>query len=253
MVIPLQRRRFLAGLLSTSSLPLLATSSSREGRKGWGGGDAEQHKLFDVHWYYNWMPRETAPESVEFVPMIKGLPAMDSLDKIKELPGITHLLGFNEPERESQGDVPLEKALELWPQLEALAAAKNLRLSSPAPSSDQKGMTWFNEFMEQAKRRKLRIDFIAVHWYRSRDPGAFEAFVESLAKEHRIPVWVTEFNGWSGTEDENYDFLKDSLRFLERSRYVERYAYFNPAKGQPHSLLAEDGSLTRMGELYRDT
>ena len=44
----------------------------------------------------------------------------------------------------------------------------------------------------------------------------------------------------------------DSLRFLSRSRGVERYAYFNPAKGKPHSLLKEDGSLSRMGELYRD-
>ena len=46
--------------------------------------------------------------------------------------------------------------------------------------------------------------------------------------------------------------MKLSLRFLERSRHVERYAYFNPPAGQPHSLLGREGSLTRLGKLYRD-
>ena len=248
----LSRRQCLSALLSACAAPLGAASATA-GKKGWCGGDAELHKLFNAHWFYNWTPRNTAPGSVEFVPMTKGLPAMQKLDEIRAMDGITHLLGFNEPERESQGNVPLEQALDLWPQLEALAKEKNLRLGSPAPSSDQKGMTWFNDFMEQAKKRKLRVDFIAMHWYRSKNPVAFEGFIEGLAKEHRLPVWVTEFNGWDGGEEENHAFLKSALRFLERSRYVERYAYFNPAAGQPHSLLAADGSLTRMGELYRDT
>ncbi len=46
--------------------------------------------------------------------------------------------------------------------------------------------------------------------------------------------------------------MKDSLRFLERNRDVERYAYFNPGKGKPHSLIKNDGTPTRIGELYRD-
>ena len=113
-------------------------------------------------------------------------------------------------------------------------------------------MQWLDTFMEKAKRQKLRIDFVAVHWYRSRDAGEFESFIKKLDRDYRLPVWVTEFNGWSGPEDEHYQFLKKSLRFLERSKTVERYAYFNPGKGKPHSLIDSSGKITRMGELYRD-
>jgi hypothetical protein len=186
--------------------------------------------------------------------MIKG--AWDTSDKkiaqIRSYNGISHVLGYNEPERKDQGNLALEKALELWPRLEKLAGDKNLKLGSPAPSSDQGGMDYLDRFMTQAKRKKLRVDFVAVHWYRSRDPDAFEDFVKSLAREFRLPVWITEFNGWSGPEKEHYKFLKDSLRFLERSSKVERYAYFEPGRGKSHSLLSKDGSLTRMGELYRE-
>jgi len=105
--------------------------------------------------------------------------------------------------------------------------------------------------MEEAQKRKLRVDFVAIHWYRSRKADEFEAFVKSLTKEFCKPIWVTEFNAWTGPEEENYEFLRDSLKFLERNSDVERYAYFNPKKGAPHGLLKGDDSLSRMGELYR--
>ncbi len=210
------------------------------------------HELFKVQWYYDWTTLPRAITKVEFVPLIKSEGKMGDMAFIEQMTGVTHVLGFNEPEREKQGDVALERALDLWPQLVVLAEKLNLRLGSPAPSSDKLGIDWFEAFMAEAKRRKLRVDFIAMHWYRGRDATQFQQFIEGLAKDHRLPVWITEFNGWSGTEQENYAFLKGSLRFLERSSKVERYAYFNPTPGKPHSLLAADGTLTRMGELYRD-
>ena len=184
--------------------------------------------------------------------MLKRAQDIGKLGEIERMPGIDHLLGYNEPERGDQGNTTLEKGLELWPKLVELAEKKNLRLGSPAPSSDDKGMKWLDAFMKEAKRKKLRVDFIAIHWYRSRDPDAFETFVKELAKSYRLPIWITEFNGWTGPERENYDFLKKSLRFLERSKDIERYAYFEPGKGKEHSLFQKDGSLSRMGELYRD-
>ncbi|BCX47245.1 glycosyl hydrolase [Haloferula helveola] len=248
------RRQFLSTTAAALvSGPTFALGGKDSKKKGWAGGDGRMHKKFGAHWYYNWTPNREAGNP-EFVPMIKGSWNVNggTFNKIKGYPGITHLLGYNEPERKDQANMPMEKALELWPQLVQLAEAKNLKLGSPAPSSDDGGMRYLDEFMKQAKRKKLRVDFVAVHWYRSRDPDAFEDFVKDLAKKYRLPIWITEFNGWSGPEDENYDFLKDALRFLERDRKVERYAYFEPGAGKPHSLLKPDGSLTRMGELYRD-
>lgn len=250
----LDRRRFLSACTAAAfaPAPLFAQSRQPSAKKGWAGGDARMHRLFGAHWYYTWWAGGDGSKDAKFVPMVKRGSDVANLGAIERMQGIDHVLGYNEPERADQGNTTLEKGLELWPKLAALAEKKNLRLGSPAPSSDGKGMKWFEDFMKEAKRRKLKVDFIAVHWYRSRDPDAFEAFVKDLAKTHRLPVWITEYNGWSGTERENHNFLKKTLRFMERSKDVERYAYFEPGKGKDHSLFKKDGELSRMGELYRD-
>ena len=246
--------RILApSLLLQSSFAL---GSKPTTKKGWAGGDRNAHKKFGVHWYYTWWHGGNDNPDIEFVPMIKNRKDVEggnSLAAVKNMKGIQHLLGYNEPERGDQGNLSIEDALKHWPKLQAIAEAKNIPLGSPAPSSDGKGVQWLEEFMRQAKKQKLRVDFIAMHWYRGRDADAFENFLKGLAKEYRLPVWLTEFNGWSGTERENYAFLKQALKFLERDKSIERYAYFEPGKGKAHSLFGdEEDGLSRMGVLYRD-
>lgn len=251
-------RRTILRILAPSLLvqPSFGLAAKATSKKGWAGGDVNAHKKFGAHWYYTWWQGGNDNRDIEFVPMIKNRKDVEgahALEQVKNMPGIQHLLGYNEPERNSQGDLSVEDALKHWPKLEAIAAAKKIPLGSPAPSSDEKGLAWLEEFMSQVKRRKLQVDFIAVHWYRSRDADDFENFLKGLAKTHRRPIWLTEFNGWSGEERENYDFLKQALKFLERDKDIARYAYFEPGKGKAHSLYgeAEDG-LSRMGQLYRN-
>lgn len=230
-----------------------AKDSKPSGRKGWAGADKDFHKDFGAHWYYNWTPR-MAGDSPEYVPMIKGEANMQLLDAAVGQGGITALLGFNEPERVSQGNLSVERALELWPQLEKATEGKNLRLGSPATSSDKGGVEWFEAFMKGAKKRKLRIDFIATHWYRSRDVDGFERFIDGLAQKHQCKVWLTEFNGGlnGGDIKDHIRFLKGALRFLEKTDSIERYAFFNPKAGTEYSLVDAAGKPTVMGEMYRD-
>ena len=253
----MDRRRAISTLASAiAPLPVLAAgdraAAGGSEKKGWCGGDAKLHQLFKAKWYYTWSPKTRPSKAAKFVPMIKGEWSLKQGAAIEQMGDITHLLGFNEPERDKQGDVPVAKAIELWPQLVEIAEKSQLRLGSPAPSSDRAGLQWLDAFMERAKKQKLRIDFVAAHWYKSRNAGEFEAFVKSLARQYRKPIWITEFNGWSGTEQENYKFLRDSLKFLERNQSVERYAYFNVSGGKPLSLLDKNGEPTRMGELYQE-
>ena len=131
------------------------------------------------------------------------------------------------------------------------AAEKKLRLGSPGVSSDGLGGAWMREFMEQAQRKKLKVDFITAHWYRSADAGAFEDWLKELNANYKRPVWVTEFNAMYTGADEagQVQFLKGALRALERQRFVERYAYFNTGTGK--AALLKDGELTKLGEVYR--
>lgn len=250
----MERRHFLtAGTLAAASRCLGQNTGSGSTKKGWAGSNAKYHQLFGINWFYNWSP--TGPKGDgKFVPMLKGTGQIKSggLKKLQSHPKLDHILGYNEPERVKQGNMSVEAALDFWPKLQAVADAKGARLGSPAPSSDQGGMKWLDDFMQQARRRKLKVDFVAVHYYRSRNPDDLEEFIKDLAKEYRLPIWLTEFNGWSGPRDEHEDFLKAALRFLERERKVERYAYFDPGAGKAHSLVEKDGSLTSLGELYRD-
>jgi hypothetical protein len=249
----MNRRSFLTASAAMAASPVFAAGKPPSEKKGWAGANSEHHKTFGAHWYYNWTPNR-GPLEPEFVPMIKG--GFDikpkAFDKIRNYQGISGLLGYNEPERTKQGNLSVDRAIELWPQLVALAEQKNLRIGSPAPSSDRDGMTHLEEFMKRADKNDLRVDFIAIHWYRGRDVDAFEQFIKDLDRKYDRPIWLTEFNGWSGPEEEHYKFLKGALNFLEKEKSVERYAYFNPPAGKPHSLLTPGSKLTRMGELYRD-
>lgn len=251
---PLMHRRSFLSTVIGSGLALNSysrNSSSISTKKGWCGQPKEN--LFGAHWYYNWMAKKTQNTAVEFVPMIKGAGGIQQIGKIKQMQKISHLLGFNEPEREKQGNLSVDQAIRLWPKLEKLAKEKKLRLGSPA-CSGVRGMKWMASFMEKAKDKGLRMDFVTLHYYNLSSAG-FEKVVDRFAEDYDLPVWVTEFNGWSGDEKANYKFLKESLKFLEKAKHVERYAYYSFGPNDAQRLFKKGGGkrvLNRMGELYRD-
>ena len=53
----------------------------------------------------------------------------------------------------------VDRALELWPQLEATG----MPLVSPSPVHYDND--WMVEFMRRAGENNLRIDYLAFHWY----------------------------------------------------------------------------------------
>lgn len=222
-------------------------------KKGWAGNRPESAKGFGCTWWYDWGCAGKGTEGYEFVPMVKGNRTPVGTAELARLTdnSAKHLLGFNEPERSSQGNLTVAQAIEAWPVLVRFAEEKKLRLGSPCVSSDGGGGAWMREFMEQAQRKKLKIDFVTAHWYRSADAGAFEDWLKDLNASYKRPVWVTEFNAMYTGADESaqVQFLKGALRALERQRFVERYAYFNTSK--PNAALLKDGELTKLGEVYR--
>ena len=241
------RRHLLLALMLVA--PSMGKDKEASAKKGWGGG-ADTAAELKAKWYYNWGPDGSSTPELEFVPMVKGRQHVnpDTLGRIKAS-GATCLLGFNEPERGDQGNLRVEDALALWPQLEATG----LRLGSPAPSSDAKGMAWLDKFMEGVKKNKLRVDFIAVHWYRSANAGEFNQWLDSLSKKWRKPLWVTEFNAYYAGGDKD-KFATEAFKVLDRHGKVERYAYFTCPDDQPGGLwkkAAGAKELSALGKIYQ--
>jgi hypothetical protein len=222
-------------------------SSAEREKKGWGGSPEVAVRL-KAHWSYNWGPKGESRPGVEFVPMVKGKGQVtpEILGVIKGS-GAKVLLGFNEPERRDQGNTTVAEALDLWPKL----MDTGLRLGSPAPSSDSGGMAWLDDFMKGVEKRKLRVDFIAVHWYRSANVQEFEAWLRDLHRKYHRPIWITEFDAqYSGGDRDR--FALQAFKMLDHFHDVERYSYFTTGPGQPGSLWKAGGDkeLSPLGEDY---
>lgn len=234
-----------------------------------------------VSWYYNWgadMPTEKI--DAEYVPMIWGAGSVNAgtLSRISE--GVKngtyeHLLTFNEPDANTPGissGVSVETALDLWPQLEAL----NVPLSSPAPTYYADG-GWLDDFMEGAKERGYRVDFIALHCYQNfADPASVDALKAQLTEvyaKYGLPIWITEFAAidiwaWGGgknpacTQEAALTYTKNVTDMLENLGFVERYAWFIDNTGSPSESPAEeakytylfdpDDSISATGEVYKN-
>jgi len=219
-------------------------------------------------WHYSWgasLP-EAEVDGVEFVPMMWGyrkanerfLRRIEHLKAGKASGSCAHLLGFNEPDGETQANMSVELAIAAWPYLESTG----LRLGSPAAVHADR--EWMRKFMKQAVAKKLRIDFVCVHWYGGTN---VEGFVNRLKRIHEMygrPIWITEFAvaDWKAKtrKDNRYSpekvlaFMKRVLPRLDELEFVERYAWFSSEVDHkalgPSALFRPDGSLTELGRFY---
>lgn len=225
-------------------------------KKGIAGGIWQN---LDVGWFYDWnIGAHTTPD-IEYVP-IKQNANWPGLNQDWKAKGSLHLLGFNEPDKKDQSNLSVDQAIQAWPGL----LKTGLRLGSPAVSDG--GLGWLYEFMAKADAARLRVDFVAVHYYRAvADPGdgrlaaaQMEAFLEDIHKRTRRPIWITEWNNganWTAgkdpTEKDQKRAIEKMIEMLDKLPYVERYAPYNWVE-DCRMLQRKDGSLTPAGETYRD-
>ena len=160
---------------------------AKRGLAGWTGGTASTASA----WYYNWWisPDRAAGERAQFVPMIKHAKELNDNNlsdilRLKESEGVSCLLGFNEPERQSQGE---RHGIGGNPAL-AAAHGDGSSTGQPRLSADAAGMKWLDEFMTQAQRNRLRVDFIALHWYQDTASENCAGQLHALAGERQSPI-----------------------------------------------------------------
>jgi Glycosyl hydrolase catalytic core len=192
-------------------------------------------------WAYDWSWRSPPTSTgIEWVPMIWG-PGSVSGASIRSLTddrrsGLARfLLGFNEPDSGSQSNMTPEQAAGLWPRLQSTG----LRLGSPAPAVPGDG--WLARFMAIAQARRLRVDFIALHYYQDfTDPRAVDELHQQLISIHQRfgkPIWVTEIGAidiraWGEhmharpTAALANSYMRKLLAMLDQLSFVQRYAWF---------------------------
>lgn len=226
------------------------------GKKGIAGGIWQK---LDVDWFYDWNISTNSSPDMEYVPIAQKL-GWPNLDQDWEERGSIHLLGFNEPDHKDQANLKVDDAIKAWPSL----LASGLRVGSPAVSDG--GLGWLYEFMDKADAAKLRVDFVAVHYYRATaEPGdakgaadQFYHFLKGIHDRTKRPLWITEWNNganWTTAPDPNEKQQKAAIaamiKMLDETPFVERYALYNWVEDS-RQLVRKDNSLTPAGEIYRD-
>ena len=265
------RRSFLAGtstVLAAAACPQAFGKPVRQPstKKGLGGAAPLASGLV-TNWYYNWgvnpsskgMP--TTDPSMHFVPMIWGwYPAKTPsiLEGLRALqPSI--LLGFNEPDHRDQSNIPVDTALEAWPQLEGFST----ELVSPGAANPLG--PWMQEFMNGVEKRKLRVDSIAVHNYSGPSSLNFLSLLHRVHDLYRRPIWVTEFAvaDWQAKHggasrysvSQTVGFMEEVCTEMDKLAWIKGYAWY-PFAGkssnalQTSTLFNADGNLNDLGRAY---
>lgn len=213
----------------------------------------------NLGWFYDWNISTNSSADMEYVP-IKQKRYWPGLNQDWKERGSLHLLGFNEPDRPDQAKMTVDEAIAGWPEL----LKTGLRLGSPATSDG--GLGWLYQFIDKADAAGLRVDFVAVHYYRAHsDPGdakgaaqQFHDFLKGIHERTKRPIWVTEWNNganWTTAPDPNEkqqrDAIEAMIEMLDKTPFVERYALYNWVE-PVRELKRKDNSLTPAGVVYRD-
>ena len=250
-----------------SALPEARPASTKKGVGAWAFKPINDAiRDIQVSWYYTWEPKTKGfdkPANIDFVPMIWGVKHVNPKDLAVAKANGPYLLGFNEPDYETQSNMTVEQALELWPQL----MATGIILGSPATASNpvRRG-GWLDRFMTGIAEKGYRVDFIAVHWYGQNFSTAvavnqLRKFLQTIYDKYRLPVWLTEYGlvNWRSpnvypTWEQQAAFASASVPMLETLPFLQRYAWFSLPpfeSGEPLRLYEKTGNPTPVGLAYR--
>lgn len=232
-------------------------------KKGWcgsgsgGGTDVEKVK---GTWWYSWSADQESKINQEYVPIKQNL-GWPGWDQINSKQRVSHLLGYNEPNRPDQSNMTVAQALAAYPEF----LKSGLRIGSPSPS-DPFGSNgdWLYEFLDSCKARNWRVDYIAIHAYWAKSPQQWYNDLKYVHDRTGLPIWITEWNNganWTTetwpTNDKSYsdanankqlNDIKAILNVLDTASFVERYSIYNWVQDARAMLL--NGNLTKAGEYY---
>jgi hypothetical protein len=234
----------------------------RPSKKGTGGFPTLSD-TFQNRWAYNWGPNDSFPSEVEFWPMQWGSffwstrPAL--MPDWMRNPEPNVLMGYNEPDKIEQANMPIDTAASMWPRLEIL----NMPLLGPAVAGHPATSDWIQGFMSRVDADELRLDYVGMHSYGGPNANSFINQITSARNAWGRDVVVSEFSvvDWSNTnswtKEPVYNWFAEVLWRMEDLDAVHTYAVFiftnepdNPISDNRGEMREADGSLTPAGKLY---
>lgn len=213
-----------------------------------------------LSWAYNWGSSSDGLSDVssdlEYVPMLWGTGsdhtsywsenAQAAIDA-----GSTHLVSFNEPDNSGQANLtPAEAATGHQTYMNPFAS--KAKIGAPAITNSNiegESTSWLSSWIESCGD-SCSFDFCPAHWYNTIDAGADDLldFVAKVYETCGKPVWITEFEPTTGTDEEKAAFLSTVQEAFDSDEYsyVERYSYFMVSDGN----LVSGGSASTFGNTF---
>lgn len=252
-------------------------------KKGWVGGNNKtnppegyleaQCDATMSTWVYSWSASADygrSPEAKgtpwfnqEFVPEKWGHGGDSDWKRIANSTTYTHLLSYNEPDHGEQSNVTVEKAIAEWPR----HMQTGLRLGSPATTN----FSWLYNFMDEARKRNYRVDYVAIHAYWGGRGSAVQvssvsewyAKLKEIHEKTGRPLWITEWNNganwthepWPSDKSEQQEkqrkFMEEVLAMMDTCSFIERYSVYNWVE-EKRAMFWGNLNLTPAGKVYRD-
>lgn len=165
--------------------------------------------------------------------------------------GAKAVLGFHEPDQVKGANLTAADAATAYKRNITDLFAGSVKLGSVSVSngaSSNQGLGYLSQFMSACSACK--IDFINIHWLDTYDSDAvqrFKNYVDSAWTTFQIPIWVGEFGfkpTSSPTADQQIEFLKAVLPWLDAHEHVDRYAYYLA------NSMTDGASLNSIGTTY---
>lgn len=217
-----------------------------------------------IKWFHHWADGPVDEMSdIEFVPTYWGTKANDKwYQRVAEMKKKQpqHLIGFNEPDIDSQSNMSPGEAAGVWMDQIHPWGQKGVKLVSPQVAFD---LDWLDSFLKNIRSQGGWVDAIAIHWYGDfKDISSFKSFVQKAHDRFGLPIWIPEVGittASGASEGDCLNFMKEALGWLESQSYVDRVAWFGafPQSSPPdgfatgnNALFYAKNSLTSLGNYY---
>lgn len=231
---------------------------NKKGKAGWNPDDIGATS------YYDWNIGGSTSDNYEYAAIRQngGWPSWSSINSKLD---ISHLLGFNEPDRPDQSNMSMQEMISQWPNF----MKSGLRLGSPAFSGEWNaapgGGNLF-DFVDKCDELGYRVDFVAVHCYWVKSPQQWYNDLKYIYERTGRPLWITEWNNganwtteWWPDSDRSYttanaqkqlNDIKGILEVFDTAHFVERYFIYDWV--QDCRAMVLNGEPTLAGKYYAE-